>query len=598
MSLTESLAPAEPHTRIDAPPSPLTTHTLFALAFGIAITLTIYGYQFGQSNHSVYLLDAQRRGNPQLLANDWFTTQTLQYHAAFGWITHALMRVRLLETGFLASYLLLVALFHAAWLRLVLSIGGTSLTYILSVMLYHLSAGGTGLGMYQFFQDSSFLPSNVANVAMLWGIVLWSSGRIGAAGACFGVAGAFHLNHAVTAIILWTGLSAWRFIRGQLNWRRSFILGSALALLPCLINLAIVAHLKLSHGGGVSLDEFVDLYVRLRHPHHYDPRAWPIALWITFLWPMPLAVILARRLRHDAIVRELLRTSTILGGLILIALLFAGVWYVSESLVQMSLYRFSIYVHLLACTGAAMFVLRDGHGVTRRWTTGSMLAAVPVVLFAIWLIAPRMIPVVADLAPHRLAGLLLTAAICAVPAIAWIVNARRSLLTLAAAGMLLAVAVGWGRWSGVITAPATDDAEYIAMCRDIADRAIIPHDAIVLVPPSEMAFRLHAQRAIVVNFKGIPQLSSEMPEWRDRMQRVLNLPHLRPLQGSFLAALEQIERRYAALPDDMLIDTARHYDARYILATRRLGAQHDRALLLVSARAHYFLYDLHRVQDD
>jgi hypothetical protein len=194
--------------------------------------------------------------------------------------------------------------------------------------------------------------------------------------------------------------------------------------------------------------------------------------------------------------------------------------------------------------------------------------------------------------------LLLTAAICAVPAIAWIVNARRSLLTLAAAGMLLAVAVGWGRWSGVITAPATDDAEYIAMCRDIADRAIIPHDAIVLVPPSEMAFRLHAQRAIVVNFKGIPQLSSEMPEWRDRMQRVLNLPHLRPLQGSFLAALEQIERRYAALPDDMLIDTARHYDARYILATRRLGAQHDRALLLVSARAHYFLYDLHRVQDD
>ena len=36
----------------------------------------------------------------------------------------------------------------------------------------------TGLGMYHFLQDSSFLPSNVANVAMLWGVYLWVRGQL------------------------------------------------------------------------------------------------------------------------------------------------------------------------------------------------------------------------------------------------------------------------------------------------------------------------------------------------------------------------------------------------------------------------------------
>src|SRR4051794_41380200 len=55
-----------------------------AVAFACALTLCVQGYQFGQSNHTVYLLDPLRRAHPELLKNDWFTTQTLQYHALFG----------------------------------------------------------------------------------------------------------------------------------------------------------------------------------------------------------------------------------------------------------------------------------------------------------------------------------------------------------------------------------------------------------------------------------------------------------------------------------------------------------------------------------
>ena len=85
-----------------------------AIAFGVAMSLCVYGYQFGQSNHTVYLLDAIHRADPSVLAGDWFTTQTFQYHAVFGWITRGLMRAGILELGFGLGYLVIVIGLHVA----------------------------------------------------------------------------------------------------------------------------------------------------------------------------------------------------------------------------------------------------------------------------------------------------------------------------------------------------------------------------------------------------------------------------------------------------------------------------------------------------
>src|SRR5947209_4639312 len=91
---------------------------LCALGLGCAVTLTIRGYQFGHSNHTVYLLDALRINDRQILANDWFTTHTLQYHAVFSHMTAALDRAGWMRPAFLAAYLGLVVLLNVAWLLL------------------------------------------------------------------------------------------------------------------------------------------------------------------------------------------------------------------------------------------------------------------------------------------------------------------------------------------------------------------------------------------------------------------------------------------------------------------------------------------------
>jgi hypothetical protein len=195
------------------PPRTAAVRATLAVLFGVALTLAMQGYQFGRSNHTVYLIDGLRHAHPELLANDWFATRTLQYHAAFGWMTRSLMRLGAVEPAFLAGYLALVALLHLAWWRIVASLGGGAGAFVVSEVLYHASAGGTGLGMYQFLQDGAFLPSNIAAVALLWGIAFWLERRRVAAGACFGLAGLFHLNYALVGAMLWVLLIACKLRR-------------------------------------------------------------------------------------------------------------------------------------------------------------------------------------------------------------------------------------------------------------------------------------------------------------------------------------------------------------------------------------------------
>jgi hypothetical protein len=510
-----------------------------AVLLGCAVTLAVHGYRFGEGNHTIYLLDALRRAHPELLRTDWFATQTLQYHAVYGWVAQKLIELRAIEPVFLTAYVLLIALLHAAWLGTARALGGGRGAYVASLALYYASAAGTGLGMYQFMQDSSFLPSNVANVAMLWAVWLWIIGRFRMSGACLGFAGLFHLNHAVVGVVMWVVLCVWEGYaarqrtlsptRSPSTGRgRDIAVGSALALVPAMANIVIAAGAKLQRSGAMALGEFVDLYVRLRHPHHYDPSSWPVGLWVSFLWPLPIALYLLTR-QVDERARRTWQALIFVLALQLIALLGAGVWYVSESLVQMSLYRFSIFAQLLTCivVGAQLI----DHSRYRR-AIGAMASGICV-------------------------------------------------------GMI-AVCGARGPFFGAFVMPG-DDADYLTVC-DWA-RENTPIDAVFLVPPGESSMRLRGRRAIVVNFKAVPQLSGELPAWRDRLRSVLALDDLRALPRGYRQTMRAVDERYGSLSEDELLTTARAYDARYIVAPRPLRAHARLHLDFSSPNGRYFVYD-------
>lgn len=616
----------------------------FAIAFAMTLTLCVRGYQFGGSNHNVYLIDAMHQASGgQLLARDWFTTQTLQYHAVFGILTRQLFRWNIVEPAFLAGQLVCIFLMHLAWFRIVRRLGGTRMTYLLSVLMFYVLGGGVGLGMYEFMQDQAFLPSNIANVAMLWGMYFWISRKPGLAGLWLGVAGLFHLNHALVAIGLWGALNLWRMWD---TWRssgqhgmaavrevvrssniRGFVIGTLLVLGISIGNIVVAAMAVWSQTRTLPMDEYVNLYVRLRHPHHYDPSTWPVVIWVTFVLPIPLAVWAAwlRAKEERSEISDLKsevsdppspayawqqasRIFLLISALLVVALIGAGIFYVSETLVKLSLYRFSIYVKMLSCVGAAYLLYNAG--VWNRRVVRWALFALPIVLavaVTLLFVASRTGYAFIDWLAgfvwrHRgTAGLVII--LCTVLAIYELIYAkpwrrwRHDLLHASGiVAMALIIYLAWGRWLGAQVLP-DDDEQYLQVCRWVQHNT--PVDAVFIVPPQEQSFRLHARRAIVINFKGVPQLNGEIPEWRDRLQAVLDLPDLTVLQRpTFDAALDAIQDRYNDLNGQHLQRVAHLYDADYILVQRPLpdlDAAQQVYPVGLQTDSGYYLYRVNRL---
>ncbi len=493
---------------------------------GMGFTLLVGGYQFGLSNHTVYLIDPLRQNNPQILANDWWSTSTLQYHGVFSAMSAALMRWEIIQPVFLIGYLALVVLLHLAWWRLNRILGGGGETYLLSAVFFYLSAAGFGLGLYSFLQDSSILPSNIANIAMLWAVCFYVSGRVGLAGLLLGIAGAFHLNHAIVAPWMWAMMFLVEFIRGnRIDWK--WAVGTIAIIGLSLVSVAPVIREVPERSYQLPLGDFIDLYVRLRHAHHYYPKAWGVLFWLAFLWPIPSA-FMAFRQKSDEPTGRVASIFYFFLCLQLAALALAGFWYVSETFIQLSIYRFSIFVKLIACIGAAIVLIK---------------------------FIPR-----------------------------WL---RRFAVLIAIAGLLVGAVVQRGRGMLLDMMPQ-DQMDYVALCNWVRDPANTPRDAIFIVPPQEQVFRLYAQRAIVVNLKGVPQLSSELKEWRTRLRDVLDDDPMK-FAARFDKTLDAIRKQYESLPPEHFKKVAHRYNAPYLIVQHELN---DPAWQLLHTSGRYRLYRL------
>jgi hypothetical protein len=447
--------------------------------------------------------------------------------------------------------------------------------------------------MYHFLQDSAFLPSNIANVAMLWGVYFWIAGSPASAGVCFGVAGLFHINHALAGIGLWAGAS---LFESRLGLTRAWWLGAVALVALSAVQIVPAARVVLARSGKLPLNEFVDLFVRLRHPHHFDPRAWHWGVWLGFLLPLPLAFFATRRMRAVGVartpeVRRAIILFSLYCAMLVLALAGAGFWYASETLVQLNLYRFSIYPKLLSCVAGAWLVW-EGLDVTRL-RVGWVVA---MGLLVCGTLALTLRP--AFLHDHN-AAVAALAALLVVVSLAFVTDVRLSraprwgLLAVPAVGALALTLVNASPPVGVqVVGLQGDDQAYIELARWARDNT--PKDALFLVPPDEESFRVHARRAIVVNFKGVPQLSAELPEWRDRLCRVLGTDTrgLLALPRPMGRTVEAIRARYDSLPPEHHFNTAKASGARYVILTSATHVPAGARLVRSDSNGRYFLYDL------
>ena len=92
-----------------------------------------------------------------------------------------------------------------------------------------------------------------------------------------------------------------------------------------------------------------------------------------------------------------------------------------------------------------------------------------------------------------------------------------------------------------------------------------PRDAVFVVPPYDDTFRDHAERAIVVDFKGHPYEDMDKFDWRQRIYDVAGGKPL-PLGWDYY---NQLVAGYNSLTDNQLLTLGEKYGASYAVVSAK-----------------------------
>jgi hypothetical protein len=90
----------------------------------------------------------------------------------------------------------------------------------------------------------------------------------------------------------------------------------------------------------------------------------------------------------------------------------------------------------------------------------------------------------------------------------------------------------------------------------------LPQEERLLVPPDSAAFRLHAERPVVVDYKCFPFSPADVIEWRRRMLDVCGLPYETRLREKSMRDLVWAYEQRSA-PE--ILALGRKYDARFFV---------------------------------
>jgi hypothetical protein len=270
--------------------------------------------------------------------------------------------------------------------------------------------------------------------------------------------------------------------------------------------------------------------------------------------------------------REVSLVFMVILTLLVIAFLFAGVWFLNEPLVQLCLWRFSIFIKMFSCIGAAWFAVSQLGTAGVRWVAPALTGAFAIGVSVFWKLHDEFQGMAGQTVWAHRTALLLILIVLVVISIDGLWSAKRDRRVFrwtAIAGMLVILAGAWPAL-GIGMTPEPEDPNYRNVCAWA--RQSTPVDAIFLVPPQETDFRLYAQRAIIVNFKHVPQLSGEIIQWRQRLLDVLGLHDVSQLPQDYTRTMDAISSTYESRPADALIAVASQYSASYIVVDHPLAS--------------------------
>jgi len=568
----------------DAAPQPNSTHSatgvrdLLALRYSAlpfacaaaALLLFQVGYYLEVGDQLQYLLLPYRELYPNFLPGDWFTWHTSHYHVTFSWLVRAaawLSGLERLPYAIFVLHVLNLAAFGYALLRLsfALGLGLFEATFALLGFAFVRQLGIAGA----IVDHAGLVPSDLALPPFLLACAAYAEGRSLALGAWLGLSGFLHANYAVLGPLALFPLALLR-VRERRGLLRLMAAAAIYALLasPSLLLLVRAFLVRDPSPEAVAVTLFV------RSPHHYDLASmraddfyFALVLACAAL-PLALGRATARGERR----RSFLLLTAALSVLLALGAIGSG-WHVL-TLSRLFMWRMSIPLFALwfLAAGCALRCF----AVRRELVPLTWMVFVCVVLTTFAQTDPleqspwneRALPAaigggllllasaLAQLRPLRAAAAALCAA-CALGAAAVALSAVHSPLWLAER---FVPPRGLHFLDGTIqlSAPLRNLHAQV--------RAQTPADARFLIPPGQSQFRMHARRAVFVDWKCAPMKGDEALEWQRRMLLAIGAEQF-PVRGYALP--RAADAAYHARPLAMLAELARRERLTHILARRR-----------------------------
>jgi hypothetical protein len=491
---------------------------LFTLCFAAG-----YGFSFGYDNQLVYFLKSLALVNRGLLHADWFTNHTTHYHRAFIYLGALLLKLDARGWAVAIAQFVCVSLGGLCLYRIVKRVAGAALAvpaFCLLLPMLFITRTSSVAASYLF--DTILQPSTLGALGSIAGTWLFVEERWFESGVALAVGGLFHANYLVLAFPIF-GLAhlslGFRGLKQRLLQQFGPLVAATIAISPLL----------LAASRGTPSADATEILFKIRSPHHYNPAHYernfmPFAAWqmlgIGSGWLLHRSPD-GRRL--GAVLTGLL--ATIWTGTILTTLVDI------PKVAQIFVWRFAPNADiacqiLIACALAQVLARPSLSRAYPRVAIGLICAGLGI--FGLFYRSKENAPL-----PRLLLAYFGLALLARTLDLALDLGHR--LLPKAGAGIAqLKRVLGFSPWAVALIAFYLYAPERVqegfrrsTLLKDDEGRTNLdlyrwlressPRDAIYLTPPDLDGARFLGQRAIVVDWKAVPLIPSELLVWYERL---------------------------------------------------------------------------------
>ncbi|MEO6598415.1 MAG: DUF6798 domain-containing protein [Polyangiaceae bacterium] len=481
-----------------------------------------FGLNWGDDNQVVYFLKSLALTDRSVLHDDWFTFHTTQYHRIFIYFGALLLKLNKEGWGVAITQFLFVLLGAVVIYRLVKRVAGATLglsAYLLLLSILFITRTSSVGTSYLF--DQILQPSTMGALGSIAGTLFFVEERWLESGLCLAAGGAFHANYLVLAYPIF-GLAhlalGFKGLKQRLIGQFAPLLVVTLVLSPLLL---AASHTKAS-------PEAQEILFRIRSPHHYNPARYERNFMPFAAWQM-LGIGSGWFLHKTSDGRRL---GAVLCGLM--ATIWAGTFlttfYDFPKVTQVFVWRFAPNADLLSqvLLACALAQALAKPAITRLYPAvalGLMCAAFGV--FGLFWRGKESAPI-----PNLL--LVFLAVVLVACAVDFALDLGSRFLPAQAARITQAktlfvfLPLLLGSYEVYSVAPnkllqararstllkgergATQD-----LYRWLREKS--PKDALYLTPPDLEGTRFLGQRAIVVDWKAVPLIPTELLGWYERL---------------------------------------------------------------------------------